>query len=75
MLPRCCAFYLHTKNHTHARAPQPAGVSATVDVQFVDLSVMAEPGAAGCLSLCLCSDGVWDNWKFPDIVNELVSPT
>lgn len=50
-----------------------AGVSSIVDVQCADLGVISQAGTDGCLAICLASDGVWDNWKFPDIVNEIVS--
>lgn len=64
-------FYLHTY-----------GVSSTVDVQYLDLLASssgsdAEAGTKdddSLVAICLCSDGVWDNWKYADIVKEIISP-
>lgn len=55
-------FYLHT-----------FGVSSQVDVQMVDLSGLNSPDASSCAAICLCSDGLWDNWKYHDVITQLFS--
>jgi serine/threonine protein phosphatase PrpC len=44
------------------------GVSCEPDVWTIDLADSKTEASTGRpLALCLCSDGVWDNWKYPDV--------
>ena len=47
---------------------QSWGVSHEPETQFIDLiDAAGKPLVEHPLALLLCSDGIWDNWKFEDI--------
>lgn len=59
---------------------QTYGVSCEPDVCVIDLKKMFQartndsdwvPGTPGLLMVC--SDGIWDNWKFPDVVTHFAN--
>lgn len=57
---------------------QTYGVSHTPEVFWFDLGTadqLSEGGGAGAgVCLSLCSDGVWDNWKFEEVADFLLEP-
>eukprot|EP00924_Labyrinthula_sp_SR-Ha-C_P008417 maker-scaffold_11-snap-gene-12.15-mRNA-1 protein AED:0.01 eAED:0.01 QI:544/1/1/1/0.5/0.33/3/560/515 len=49
------------------------GVSYVPEVQEFDLDKLVEESASGAALLLVCSDGVWDNWKYQDIIRKTMS--
>ena len=53
------------------------GVSCVPEVAEYDLKEF-HSGASGnewdAACLLVCTDGVWDNWKYPDIIKEAMRP-
>jgi serine/threonine protein phosphatase PrpC len=65
-------------------SPPLAGVTHLPEVQAVDLSLVFEalrrsqayddPSNPPTLAVVLASDGIWDNWDYPDVTAFLVDP-
>lgn len=46
----------------------------TPDLYFLDLHSSGGALTSRALSISLCSDGIWDNWKFEDVAEFLHHP-
>jgi serine/threonine protein phosphatase PrpC len=64
--------------------PRPTGVTHLPEVQSIDLNPIFEslhrihayddPANPPTLAVVLASDGIWDNWDYPDVTSFIVNP-